>query len=280
VRRIAHYTLNALTVLSLLLCLPHRKITYASLTVLSITVPLACLVFATIYSRHGLGSEAYILPLVREVAVYRENLIEPHLRTWGPMQLVEVHNPDLSSYDLLAADLRRVAVVNSFVVGETAKGFFIIDASSPQFDAVKMIVSREAWQQALVVAGLPPEVQLSEPDALARGLPNRVLRRSQMRVMRGALSLTDQEWEGVLIGGSWLFMFLLGTFAARRVVTPVGVLAGMFTIGFARLFLGEGGPDFIGGVFDPFVSVGIGHLGRLLGNTVRASRRPAEPVAM
>ena len=246
-----------------------RPLRYVFLTLLLIAVVIACMVRLTIYMRHGLGSESYIVPLAGDIGVRRENLTESEHYPAGSYQLVEVTDPRGHSFSEQFKEVRRVAVVKSFVVGETVGGFFIVDSAAREYVEPKLIESRDAWQQALVSAGLPRDIALIEPDTLAAHLPNSILRSSRMRVMRGALSLTDQEWEGVLIIGSWLFMLLFGTFAAKRFIVPMAVVAGLFSIGFARLFLGDAGPDLIAGIFDPFVAIGCGYLGRLVGGGIR-----------
>lgn len=242
-----------------------RVLLSAVLIIFLMGLSITCMVSVTIYARHGLGSDEYILPLVADVGVRRESLVDAHFNAPGSYQLVDFSEPASRSLGIRYRDVKRLAVIKTFVVGETEGGFFINNSAEEHYDERKVIATREAWQLALVAAGLPRDVKLIEPDVTAAGVSNRILRRRQMRVMRGALSLTDADWEGVLIVGSWLFMLLFGTYAKKKLIIPTALIAGMFSVGFARLYLGECGPDLIAGVFDPPMCIGAGFLGRLVG---------------
>lgn len=245
--------------------MPKGLLRSALLLALLAAVSVAMMASATLFTRNGLGSEAYVLPLVGHLAIRRESLVDGHGNAPGSCQLLETFSPGSRSASIRFRDVKRIAIMDEYVVGETGTGFFICNSAAQGYEEPKLIASRESWQTALDAAGVPRDLKLSEPDAMAAGVSNRVLRRSQMHVMHGALSLTDEEWEGVLIIGSWLFMFLFGTYAKKPQIVPATVIAGMFSIGFARIFLGGLGPDLLAGVFDPLVGIGAGYLGRFVG---------------
>lgn len=171
-----------------------------------------------------------------------------------------------------ADQVKRVAVAGKLIVGDSGKGFFIYDTTSPASDAHYYATDVE-WKAALAdhrVNVIPP---LSEPKALMAGVPDRALRPWNYRTMRGALGWTDDDWAAIVVFAGLGLSFIIGLRSTER--GSPGVAA--FLLALLLVFVGPiciagGGPPAGAGlIMWPIVYPLVARMGRAFRRKPRRS---------
>lgn len=211
-----------------------------------------------------LFQEGYRLPLAGNYAILRKG--ESFVRAFGYQRydLVEIIG-EASSSGVLPG-IQEVAVAGTFIVGKTDKTYFLLNAQAP-YPKPRIFNSPEEWQTALAATGIPADIQLRDPDAMAAGLPNRILRPWDYSMMRGLLGYSDDVWSFIVQVGGLAIAFLLGLLRRSlrlpfRAAAVLGVLVNIL----AQIFIGGGGPGAFGGFFVLPIAY---YLAMLIGKTIR-----------
>jgi hypothetical protein len=253
--------------------MPHRSITWPLL--------LLWLIPAAAASGAQLGSDAYTLPLIGRYAVNRLDLHFPN-KDSGTHQLKEITDPQTGGGVFLIEHLQRVAVLHSFILGQTATGYFLFDTRHPD-TLPQQFMTKEAWNAALQQANLSPNPQLSNPDTLAAALPDQVLHPWNYRVMHNRLGFSDGAWSLVVQIAGFVIAFALGLFArssgsAFTFAVGLGVVVDIV----AQIYVVGGGPGaFVGFVIFPLyycLAVWIARGVRWLAFTVRRPLPKSRPI--
>jgi len=177
-------------------------------------------------------------------------------RGYGPFVLVKCvgarHLPSYLSvrqYHELR-QIERYAVANQIIVGKTRTGYFLLEMqetnsglseaeafgyeSSVQETLERLLKEKESdrpvirlfenksdWQAALKGYGISPDIELLNPDDIARTRSNRELRPFLYKTFRGALGLEDQYWACILFAVAIIVCFCLGFSGSPRLLISV-----------------------------------------------------------
>jgi hypothetical protein len=149
-------------------------------------------------------------------------------------------------------NIQRVAVLGPVIVGQYAKGYFLLDSRTDPLHPQEF-PHRKQWQAALKHAGLPADPQLSNPDALVAGFADQTLRPWKYKVMGGRLRLSDVTWSLIVQIGGFAIAFVLGLMLPYVSLSCLlAILLGVVVNIIAMIYLGEGrGAAFVGFVIFP-----------------------------
>ena len=140
-----------------------------------------------------LGASAYRLPLVEPFAIYRSDKAHRISPDGGLYQLVEVmpSSPGVGlSTRLMIPKVELVAVQDRIIFGKAADGFFVFDTRQPDSQA-QVLRSHEEWEAALSNVGIADPNALKEPDVLAAGVSDPVLRPWKYRIAGARFGISD-----------------------------------------------------------------------------------------
>ena len=194
-----------------------------------------------------LGSDEYLLPLFGNYAIRRADLNLPS-QDAGVHQLVEVDR-HLTSEMIQVTNLKQFAVSGRIILGTTQKGFFIFDTSAPNVEA-KEFANADDWHAALQSAGVPTNIQLQDPDAVAATMSDQQIHPLDYRVMKGRLGLSDDEWSATIQLLGLVLIFLRGILVSSR-SSPLlmSVLLAVVVNFVAQILIVGGGPGAFAGFF-------------------------------
>jgi hypothetical protein len=183
------------------------------------------------------GDEAYCLPLIGPYAIHHEDQ-----REGGSTELVEVPPPGPGlafSWHTILPDVKQVAVEGNIIVGRTSSQFFVFDTHRRV--KPELLDSPEVWQSALARAGVPGGIRLSNPDALAAGVSERVLRPWNFRMMRGWLGYSDDQWSFIVQLAGLIVAVCIGFFGRPGRFPLVALVMLGIVIDFGAQFVILGG---------------------------------------
>ena len=226
------------------------------------------------------GEEDFRYPLLGPYAVRRE---DPRTSDGaeGVYQLVKPFGSG-DEFEYAVVKVTKLAVGGQFIVGSADGGFFILDtaASDPQ---PRTFASEQSWRDAMRSAGIPPDIQLADPDVLAAKAPDYVLRPTHYRAMGRLLGLSDGDWCGILLLITASIMFLHGAIGApRTLLYPLAIILGAIaTIGGIKLGVLDAAA-FLGFFSYPIAYLIVAMFGRLFRILIwdpiaRRRTSPAEP---
>lgn len=210
------------------------------------------------------------MPLFGPYAIRRVDARLSAEREFGPYQLVEELNAAGTSTGSVVDRVERFAVSGRVIAGTAGGRYFLFDASR-QDPRPEEFPTAEAWRGALRAHGVPAEIELKEPDAVARTMTDRQLHPYDYRMMHGLWGLSDGDWAAVLELLGLLLSLAMGWVSPRRgasgVVSGAAALAlGLVVDVVAEIGINGGGPTaFVGLVAFPLVyrlAFGAGRVAR------------------
>jgi hypothetical protein len=212
-----------------------------------------------------LGAEAYCLPLVEPYGVYRSDASLGAARDGGLYRLVEVmpsgRGGGLSTRTLVSK-VETVAVRDRVIFGKSAEGFFILDAreAGPR---PRVLSTRDAWEAALRGVGILDPNVVKVPDALAVGVPDRVLRPWKYRMGGRRFGISDDMLSLVVQVLGLMFAFVLGLTWRGKSLMAAAIALGVIVNVVAQMVIAGGGPGaFVGFVVLPVLCMLAAAFGR------------------
>ena len=216
-----------------------------------------------------------------------------------PFELVKFHPPTTPPADVpdrrhysgwrrLVSRVEQYAVRNSIIVGTMKERHFLdnccflLDIGREKWPEANLFLSKSDWQTALREHGISPDIELLNPDDVARTRSERELRPTRYRVFNGVLGFSDDAWSGWIFLAGMIGCFFLGLFQHRPSVVKIcSVLLGWF-IGFGWLLIidrFDGLGSFLGAlVIYPLIFRFMGYLGQLARRwRMKRSSAPSSP---
>jgi hypothetical protein len=246
-------------------------------TAVSLLVMITALAGAARAAQPDLGEENYQLPLVGRYGVCRGDARSTPSGDSGMYQLAEDSSPADRAYwswSTVIPKLEQVAVSGPVIVGKAGHGYFVFDTRQPD-PTPRFFDSPESWRPTLRAMGLPGDLQLANPDALAATRPGMVLRPWNYRIVHGLLGYSDEEWSAIVQLVGLAIAFLIGLGWPRGSPAAAAAVLGVVVNIVAHLFIAGGGPGVVLGLlFLPFLYCAAAILGR--GCYRLAARRRAQ----
>lgn len=251
--------------------MPHQPRRMLALILSTLVVPATTMAA-------DLGAGAYRLPLVEPFAIYRSDKALRVSPDRGLYQLVEVmpSSPGVGlSTRLMIPKVESVAVQDRIIFGKAADGFFVVDTHQPD-PQPQVLRSRDEWEAALSNVGVGDPNALKEPDALAAGVSDPVLRPWKYRIARARLGISDDTLSLMVQLLGFALAFVVGLVSPQgKSPMAVAVVLGLIINVVAQIFIAGGGPGAaVGFVAFPLYCILAAALGKGL-RLLTFSRRPA-----
>ncbi len=184
-----------------------------------------------------------------------------HDSGWGRLYLAETTGVMHRRKWLIVPHLARYGVWEKIIFGTTEDGYFIFDSAQEYGDDQRRIFETEdEWRSALDDLGVPKEVELLDPDEVAKTRSDQALRPWAYFFFSGRMGLSDDDWVGNLVL-CLLSLCFAGALAWRPALWPCVVLSCAVTVFLAPMSHGlsdQGGT--ICGIW--LFYIGAGYLGR------------------
>lgn len=203
---------------------------------------------------------AFRVPLVDSYAVVRSYDSPRSSHDWGAYQVVRVNSGSGFGFGMLVPHVEQVAVHQRVIFGKTKDEYFILEVEG----LPRMFKMREEWKAALHELGVVNSEVLKNPDALAEGLPENVLRPWKYTKMRGCFGWSDDAWSLAVQGLGFLMALVMGIRWGRRGGLMLGaIVLGLGVNVLSQIIIADGGPGaFVGFFFFPVFCVLLAALGR------------------
>lgn len=187
--------------------MPLQPRPFFTMLLLALTLPLGLIAA-------DLGTDGYRLPLVDPYAIYRADKAFRVSSDRGLYELVEETDTRAQGFVSLVPKVESVAVHDRIIYGASADGFFILEARQPERKP-QVVKVRKDWETALGYFGIIDSSVTEDPDALAAGLPEQVLRPWKYKVMGNQFGISDSAWSGFGQLGAMGLAFIAGRFFMR-----------------------------------------------------------------
>jgi len=211
---------------------------------MQIVVGLALLLSVALPARAGTIDGEYWLQIAGPYELRKVPEDDALSKDNGPFELVEFQPPTTPPADVpdrryysgwrrLVSRVEQYAVRNSIIVGTMKKRhfldncYFLLDIGREKWPEAKLFLSKSDWQTALREHGISPDIELLNPDDVARTRSERELRPMRYRFFNGVLGLSDYAWSNWIFLAGMIGCFLLGLFQHRpSVVKTCSLLLG------------------------------------------------------